>query len=605
MSQVTRLLEVRLHSPADVKIIKELEDARHVVYLEGIAYVSSSSGIYVIPVSGQITPSANRLNKPDLQKILQDWKVSTERTVVQLRKRLNDHVKTRLAEHQEAGIDTNKVILSQNIQPACICSMTDSILICTSDVEKCFYTIELESDGAAMQGSVEELCRYPEECSQIISLCVKSGTMFVAFKGDAMGHTGGLLSVDLTTRLYSVLLLNGTEHCSECAGIATYLNGVLFCDSGSFQVKYLHHDGHVELIAGNGQEGNKEGRAEKSSFGQLMGVCIENEKNVFITDSQTGCIKLITTIAGTVRFLQELGKLYMAFSVHLKHQNVPRLPIPDSVTKVGELKDFLERMVKDVQVMIHSNKITNGPEGTVSNQSLKSVQMIHSELGKLQSTIQGINNNAYVDLHSCLTTQVENLHAVGHFKDECPTVLSYARNLGNSVYESIKRITSWAAYYFTHPTSYYPIPDNCISLQEMPRLPHLKRKTRLDSKQEQLMRDWAMQHGKCVRQRTVRQETTKFKSGNLPLNMYRSSQTAFPREKIVLAQVDPVQEIESEDGREDHDVHKPQDVQQNEYDTDSDTETQVPNRDDIDDDLIFMMGITTRSGRAVQIRLQR
>ena len=103
--------------------------------------------------------------------------------------------------------------------------------------------------------------------------------------------------------------------------------------------------------------------------------------------------------------------------------------------------------------------------------------------------IRGINNNAYVDLHSCLTTQVENFHAPGHFKDECPTVLSYARNLGNSVYESIKRITSWAAYYFTHPTSYYPIPENCISLQEMPRLSHLKQNTRLDLKQEQLMRD--------------------------------------------------------------------------------------------------------------------
>ena len=88
----------------------------------------------------------------------------------------------------------------------------------------------------------------------------------------------------------------------------TFLNGILFCDSGSFQVKYLRHDGRVELIAGNGQEGNREGRAENSSFGQLMRVCTENEKNVFITDSQTGGVKIITTITGTVCFLQE-GKI--------------------------------------------------------------------------------------------------------------------------------------------------------------------------------------------------------------------------------------------------------------------------------------------------------
>jgi hypothetical protein len=75
-----------------------------------------------------------------------------------------------------------------------------------------------------------------------------------------------------------------------------------------------------------------------------MGVCIENNKNIFITDSQTGCVKLITTIAGTVHFLKELWKLYTAFSVHLKHQTIAQLPISDALAKVGDLKDFLEKL---------------------------------------------------------------------------------------------------------------------------------------------------------------------------------------------------------------------------------------------------------------------
>ena len=40
---------------------------------------------------------------------------------------------------------------------------------------------------------------------------------------------------------------------------------------------------------------------------------------------------------------------------------------------------------------------------------------------------------------------------------------------------------------------------------------------------QKLMRQWAKDHGKCVRQRTVRQETTKFKAETLPLNMYEST----------------------------------------------------------------------------------
>ena len=90
---------------------------------------------------------------------------------------------------------------------------------------------------------------------------------------------------------------------------------------------------------------------------------------------------------------------------------------------------------------------------------------------------------------------LENLHAVGHFKDEFPTCLNFAHNLGNSVYESIKRITNWAAYYFTHPTSYYPVSETTIALKEISRLPHLGKTRRLNSNEQQMRREWAVQHG--------------------------------------------------------------------------------------------------------------
>jgi len=160
--------------------------------------------------------------------------------------------------------------------------------------------------------------------------------------------------------------------------------------------------------------------------------------------------------------------------------------------------------------------------------------MIYNQLNRLDDKLKSTNKDIHVDFHACLTTQVENLHAVGHFKDQCPTSLNYSRNLGNTVYESIKRITSWAAYYFTHPTSYYPIPDSSTPLKDISKLLHLGKTRHLNSTQEQIMREWAVQHGKCVRQRTVRQETTKFKAGTSPLNMYRPADSAYPKDKIHL-----------------------------------------------------------------------
>ena len=611
MSKTTRLLQVRLHSPADVKVVKELGDARHIVYLEGIAYVSEPTGINVIPISGNVTPPVDKLKKDDLKKILEEWQDSVEGTVKQLRQRMKDHITKRSTEHQKAKRNTKKVILSEELQTSSICSMTDSILISASDKNQRFYTIELKSDGVAMHGLVNELCHYPAECVHVISLSVRNGTLFVAFKGVKEDQKkGGLLSIDLNSRTTSVLLRNDTEVCSECTGIASHQDGVLFCDAGTFQVKYLDQECNVEMIAGNGREGNAEGRAENSSFGQLMGICTENT-NIFVTDPQTGCVKLVTTITGTVTFLKHLAKLYRAFSVHLKHETVPRLPIAEAMKEVSDLKNFLEGTVSTVQASLNSQKATNGPEGTVSNQTLKSVQMIYSQLGTLQSTIQAINKEIDVDLHSCLTTQVENLHAVGHFKDEFPTVLNFARNLGNSVYESIKRITSWAAYYFTHPTSYYPIPDNSISLKEISKLPHLGKTRHLDSKQAQMMREWAVLHGKCVRQRTVRQETTKFKAGTLPLNMYRPSLSDYPKEKVNLFQnhmpdapiIAHEEEEREEEEQEQEENGVTSNLQEDEYDTDSEREHAVDDDNDDDDDtLTFMRAVTTRSGRAVRVR---
>ena len=41
---------------------------------------------------------------------------------------------------------------------------------------------------------------------------------------------------------------------------------------------------------------------------------------------------------------------------------------------------------------------------------------------------------------------------------------------------------------------------------------------------QDFIKEWARNNGKTVRQRTVRQETTKYKSDTLPLNMYQTEE---------------------------------------------------------------------------------
>ena len=153
-----------------------------------------------------------------------------------------------------------------------------------------------------------------------------------------------------------------------------------------------------------------------------------------------------------------------------------------------------------------------GQHGTISHQATSSVSMILRDPKDLHKFLDNLNPAYPVDLHTCLTVQVENLHVMSHFKDLLQTVLQYARNLANTVYESTKRVVPWAADYFTHDLSYYP-------LHAIPRMSHLKPISQLNARQKDHMREWASDNERAVRQRSVRQETTKFKAGTLHINM--------------------------------------------------------------------------------------
>ena len=103
------------------------------------------------------------------------------------------------------------------------------------------------------------------------------------------------------------------------------------------------------------------------------------------------------------------------------------------------------------------------------------------------------------------------------------------------------------------------------------------------------MLEWTANNGKAVRQRTVRQETTKFKAGTLPLNMYDTSSQS--TEKIVIEHVEEDHHEESEHDEE----------QESEYDTESESELPPAVDSDQVDEMTFLRAVTTRSGRTVRI----
>ena len=95
-----------------------------------------------------------------------------------------------------------------------------------------------------------------------------------------------------------------------------------------------------------------------------------------------------------------------------------------------------------------------------------SLELLEKGMARLQNNLKSVNEDYLddVDLRTLLTTIVENLHAVSHFKNETFTALQYARDFGTIANESLKRTTKWSAKYFTHDKSFYPVLTSSMEL---------------------------------------------------------------------------------------------------------------------------------------------
>ena len=240
-----------------------------------------------------------------------------------------------------------------------------------------------------------------------------------------------------------------------------------------------------------------------------------------LCDSQLEEVSIITGLQGAADLLSAVGKMYRSFGIHKKHSSLVPLPADKYEANIKSVTDYIESSVDEVKGITGKNT-TNGRDGTVSSKTASSVQMLSDGVKKLNTNIQLVNGDFYGDLKSCMTKQVESLHGNHHHKHEASAhVIDYARGFGNTAKEGLKGTTRWAAHYFTNKKSYYSVPSNSISFWNIPFLPPT---VQMNDEDQERMREWARNNGKSVRQRTVRQETTKYKAGTLPLNMYERKQ---------------------------------------------------------------------------------
>lgn len=289
-----------------------------------------------------------------------------------------------------------------------ICLVSDDMIAVASNSESCLFLVELTLDGIGIIGAVKDFSQYPNNCKSVYAMCISNRTLVISCDK-------GIATIDMTTREQTILLSNSTPSCKDVRRIAPFGDQVeiVFGDMGSRKIK-VYSNGDVEIIAGTGEEGNSDGT--RASFSQLMGICVENGKNIFVTDAQVGAVKLITDVRCAIKFLENLGQLYYAFSMHHKHKRTHTSILQEAGDMMKTLSEYLQGTVQSAQTLLDRNRQTNGPEGTVASKTVKSVHMINKGLARLQSNITKINPELTLNPETLLTVKVGNLHAVSHFK---------------------------------------------------------------------------------------------------------------------------------------------------------------------------------------------
>ena len=167
----------------------------------------------------------------------------------------------------------------------------------------------------------------------------------------------------------------------------------------------------------------------------------------------------------------------------------------------------------------------------MSQKTQQSVHLLLRGLNCLLENINAINPEfaKHIGWSTLLTTVVENLHAVSHFKHDTFSVLQCAMDFGAISKESLKRISKWKASYFTHPApSYYPVPQTSIPFSAAKFMTSGRAKN-IPKAEEIAMEEWA-EHCRSVRQRSVRIKTTKDKACALSPAVYEKAKTGLERD---------------------------------------------------------------------------
>ena len=363
-----------------------------------------------------------------------------------LRNSINQHLVGLRNLYKEKKFPTNQINFWANedlMTFSCIHVIDLELIYAATISAQQIVSIIVSKDGVGLRGQCKPLIIYGRDWREVHSITTSSGSLYVT-------HTAGVEEVSLSDLKTTRVIHSASRLCAAPHTVAPHEGGIIVSDPENHRLlKWWRCEGKIEQFAGDGFAGNCDGIASKCRFFQPTGVCTEFNNVVYVCDAQTSCIKIFTTLNNTARFLRAVGALYSAFSIHEKHEEYSLCSLPTAISRVGDCLHVLEENVSSIRNMgCILPQTLNGSQGSVVAKTVDSVKLLRWSLERLQENLEQFSYEN-TNLLSCMTLDVENLHASVHHKSQVSTVLQYARDFRKTAKEGLKRTTSWSAHYYT------------------------------------------------------------------------------------------------------------------------------------------------------------
>lgn len=255
------------------------------------------------------------------------------------------------------------------------------MLFVADEVEQEILQLKVESNGVTITATVLGKVECPRQTFGIAAI---DNHVYVSSTHRSLG---GIISYDYDNKQQKFtnpaeppnrLISNGTAECKTVHGVAVLssaeeMSKLVFTDVGAKKVKCLLLEEDVltiEVLSGTGTGGQTDGA--KATFSQPTSCCTE-ASTVYVTDSATGTLKMITRPSRLLKYLENLNKLLRLFGFHRRNEpraNVKTFSAKEAIDVIGQLNGFFKHCISEVRKITNLTRILQGPDGVCSQQTI-------------------------------------------------------------------------------------------------------------------------------------------------------------------------------------------------------------------------------------------